>query len=277
VLDDRRALAKHLTHLGIRDQVDVALAVADLHVLQAVPLLRERANRLGEDAQILGDERPLAGLGDDRRADRADVVAALHRAPEGEGPLAEDVLPHPHLDLAGAIAHLGEGGLAEAAQRDDAPRHREARRGRLVGERVRGRRAPCGEPGVDLRGGMGGREPVRVRVLAGRPQLGDLAFAFGNQIAFIGHRAPCLHFLSTGDHPGEGGNQNVFSHLSTRNQGSPSSSSSSGDCGLADGSPASTSSMATMKGSRSPSSTASTLPTLRPVRWSETSRYGAST
>ena len=47
-----RALAEDLAHLRVDDEVDVALAVADLDVRQAVPLLGQRARRLGEHHRV---------------------------------------------------------------------------------------------------------------------------------------------------------------------------------------------------------------------------------
>ena len=44
--------AEDLAHLGVGDQVEVALAVAGLDVGQAVPLLGQRAQRLGERQEL---------------------------------------------------------------------------------------------------------------------------------------------------------------------------------------------------------------------------------
>ena len=40
-LDDLRALDEGIAHLGVDDHVEVALAVAGVHVLEAVELLRQ--------------------------------------------------------------------------------------------------------------------------------------------------------------------------------------------------------------------------------------------
>ena len=48
-----------LAHLGIDDEVHVALAVARLDVLEPVPLLGQRPERLGEERPGL-DLRPSA-------------------------------------------------------------------------------------------------------------------------------------------------------------------------------------------------------------------------
>ncbi len=61
--DDAAAQAEEVSHLGVGDEVEVALAVADLDVLQAVPLLGRRAEGLGENGVAVGLDRGLAGAG----------------------------------------------------------------------------------------------------------------------------------------------------------------------------------------------------------------------
>ena len=57
------ARAEHVGDLGVGDEIDVALAVAVLDVGEAVPLLGQRAQRLGEQADRRRLDRELAGLG----------------------------------------------------------------------------------------------------------------------------------------------------------------------------------------------------------------------
>ena len=49
--DDGAALEHHVLHVGIRDQIEIALAVADFGVFEAVPFAGRRAQRLGEDGE----------------------------------------------------------------------------------------------------------------------------------------------------------------------------------------------------------------------------------
>ena len=62
--DDLRALAEHLDLLGMHDEVEVALAVEEAHVGDVGALLqhlaRQRADRLGQEAQLFALERALA-------------------------------------------------------------------------------------------------------------------------------------------------------------------------------------------------------------------------
>src|SRR2546428_625138 len=66
-----------LAHLGIDHQVDVALAVARLDVLQAVPLLGQRAQRLGEELEVLDRHRQLALARPEQLAGDADEVTDI--------------------------------------------------------------------------------------------------------------------------------------------------------------------------------------------------------
>ena len=175
------ALAEHLAHLGVDHQVDVALAVADLDVRQAVPLLGQRPRRLGQDLHALGHDGQLAGLRDRRAAHHADEVAALRLLPERERRLAEQILADPDLDL----ARCGPGASRRPSCRT--PRKATMRpataksssvssggaatsRRRPVGRR---RRRDAREPGQDLGRRVGGRRsrwhmdlPPRARISA---------------------------------------------------------------------------------------------------------------
>ena len=132
---DRAPLAEHLAHLGVDHQVDVALAVADLRVRQAVKFLGQRPRRLGQDPHALGHDGQLARLHDRRAADRADEVAPLRLLPERERRLAEQILADLDLDLTGAVEELHEGHLPERPEVHDASGHREV----VVGEQRRAR------------------------------------------------------------------------------------------------------------------------------------------
>ena len=89
--DDLRARDEHLAHFGIGDQIEVALAVARLHVFQAVPLLGHGEQRLGEELQLLDVHAELAGARAEQIAFHADDVAdidQLDRAAKSRSPTA---------------------------------------------------------------------------------------------------------------------------------------------------------------------------------------------
>ncbi len=89
--DDAAAQEEELAHLRVGDEVAVALAVALLHVREAVPLLRRRLQRLREHRQVLGVDRDLAGLGAKQRAFGAE------RCRRGRRPSGSRSRPSPSL------------------------------------------------------------------------------------------------------------------------------------------------------------------------------------
>jgi hypothetical protein len=60
VIDDAAPDLEDAPRLGVGDEVEVALAVARLDVLEAVPLLRQGAERLGQEPELVHLERQLA-------------------------------------------------------------------------------------------------------------------------------------------------------------------------------------------------------------------------
>ena len=57
------ALYEDFARVEVREQIHIALPVAQLHVGQAVILLRQRQHGLGEKRQLLDVDGQLAGLG----------------------------------------------------------------------------------------------------------------------------------------------------------------------------------------------------------------------
>ena len=139
--------------LRVHDQVDVALPVARLDVLEPVPLLGQRAQRLGQERQRLHRHRQLAGARAHHLAGDADEVAQVQLGEEREV-VAELVGPRVELDPPGLVHEVGEARLAVVAQGHDAAgqAHRPQRLQLLVGRRA--------QPRVQRAG------PVRHRVAA---------------------------------------------------------------------------------------------------------------
>ena len=105
---------KTLRALLVDDEIDVALAIARVDVGHAVPLVRQRPQRLRQHAQLFDAHRQLAGLGLEQRAGGREDVAHVVLLERLVGfaqrvPLQED------LDLPGAILQLGEARLAHDA------------------------------------------------------------------------------------------------------------------------------------------------------------------
>ena len=77
--EDLAANLEHAARLGIHDQVEIALPVADLDVLQAVPLLGQRDEALGEELQPRRPDRQLVRLRAEQVPLDADVVAEIEQ------------------------------------------------------------------------------------------------------------------------------------------------------------------------------------------------------
>ena len=112
--------AKYVGDARVRDEIDVALAVAHLEVREPVPLLGERADRLREQAHTRRLDRELPALARGQRALGLDDVPHVQVVE----PLvlgAELVLADEELELARAIAQPQEREPAGRPERDHAP------------------------------------------------------------------------------------------------------------------------------------------------------------
>jgi hypothetical protein len=130
----------------------VALAVADLRIGEAVPLLGRRSDRLRVHLEAGRPDADLAGLGAPDRAFGDDDVAVVERLRQSELRLDRHVaLREGHLEVAARVAQTHEDELADVAMLDDAaadlrPPSRvddRRRRVRLAGRLRRSRRPRC--------------------------------------------------------------------------------------------------------------------------------------
>ena len=115
------ALDEDLAAFEVGEEVDVALAVAQLDVGQAVKLLRQREHGLGEKGQPLDVDGQLAGAGAEEVAGDADVVAQVEQLVEREALLADGVEADVDLQPLAILLERGEAGLALGADGHDAP------------------------------------------------------------------------------------------------------------------------------------------------------------
>ena len=226
-----------LADVGVHHEVHVAPPVARLHVLQAVPLGRERAQGLGEELELLHRHRELAGAGAHELAGDADEIPHVEVPEEGKA-LAEGVRAGIELQGPRPVAQVGEARLAVVAEGDDA----------------------AGEAHLP-----GALELVLARVL---PARGDVARPVGNGKAPAeGIHAPRPQGLELLVPPpdqlvGVGGGTG---RRRRRHHASAFPAEAPGRAPVR---------KARMKGSMSPSITASTLPISTPVRWSLMIWYG---
>ena len=111
---------EHAPRVGIDDEIEVALPVADLDVAQPVPLLRQRQEALGQELELRDVDRQLVGPRPEQVALDADEVAEVEQLEDREVALADRVLADVGLDLRLAVGEREEVGLAEAADGQDA-------------------------------------------------------------------------------------------------------------------------------------------------------------
>ena len=97
---------------GVHEEVDVALAVAEFDVFEAVVLVGEGEEGLGEEAEGGDVEGGLAGAGDEEVATDADVVAEVEEFGEGELVFADVVAADVDLEALAGLLELGEAGFA---------------------------------------------------------------------------------------------------------------------------------------------------------------------
>jgi len=183
VADGARAHLEDAARVRVDDQVEVALPVARLHVLEAVPLLGQRAERLGEQAELRRLERELAGPGAERLSGDADHVTQVEQAVGLEALVPEAVAACVHLEPPRPVLHLEEARSAEVAQRHDASRDRQRPRAGELGLAQRG------ETRMHLGRRMVRPEIVRVRVDAPLPKRLELFPPDHDLLVVFGHAA----------------------------------------------------------------------------------------
>ena len=170
--DHRAAGDERAAHLGVGHEVEVALAIARLHVGEAVPLLGRRQQCLRQERQLSRLHRQLALSRPHDPARHPDVIAEVDEVLEHRVcPLAEVVLAEIDLQAALAVGERGEGDLALRPFQHDPTRDLH---GHGQGLQLLQRLLPVG--GDDLAEAVGTVEPVRVGIdaaLAQRVRLGE--------------------------------------------------------------------------------------------------------
>ena len=109
------ALDEGLLHLGIDDQVHVALTIAELPVRHAVKLFGQGPERLGQQHHTFDMHGDLLRLRLEHVAGDADDIADIILAEILEFLLADRIGPGIELDLALVVLNMAENGLPHAA------------------------------------------------------------------------------------------------------------------------------------------------------------------
>ena len=112
---DSGALLKGIAYLRVDDQVNIALTVTHIGILQTVPLLRQRCKVFGEQRQLGYGNRNLTLLGTEYLALDTDDIADIELLVALVYVLAYIVALDVKLQTAVAVAHIREGSLAHDA------------------------------------------------------------------------------------------------------------------------------------------------------------------
>src|SRR5713226_7117798 len=97
-LDDARPRRKHLARFLIRDEVEIALAVTQLHIRQAMPFLRQRQQRFRKEENLFDPDAQLIGLGSKQMAPDTNRIAKVQQMKQLETLLSDHILLHVDLD-----------------------------------------------------------------------------------------------------------------------------------------------------------------------------------
>ena len=119
--NDQTSLHEHIAHFTIDDEIDVALPVSDLDVLQAVPLLRQRqkALRQGMSAHLQVPSIRLCAVRNSVAFD-ADEVADVEQLVQLEVAIRKLILLGINLKLAFAVRQRDEAGFSKRPIRQNA-------------------------------------------------------------------------------------------------------------------------------------------------------------
>ena len=170
-----RAPGQQLADFWIGDQVEVAATQARLHVGQAVPLVRRRAQRLSHHHPGLRAHRLLARAGEEDGAVGADVIAQVDRLLEQRVLLRpQRILGKVKLQATGGIVDLHERRLTHDAQQRHPAGDGDDRAGLRQFLKL----------GVDFRAGVRPPRARGKRLDAGRAQSGQLGPAGGDELIF---------------------------------------------------------------------------------------------
>ena len=119
---DLAAGQKDRARFFVGNQVEIALAVAGFDVREAVPFVRQRAQRLAEHLKLAHPQRRLTGLGQKSLAFDPDEVADVEQGKHLGLLGGERFFVKINLDPAGQVAEVEKVRLAEIAVRGDATR-----------------------------------------------------------------------------------------------------------------------------------------------------------
>ena len=156
----------------VRHEVEVALAVFQFAVSDAVPLVGHRAEGFGKDGEFFDFNRRFAGAGHEGFAFDAEPVATVEAVKDRELVFGELLDGDEALDISEHIGDVEEAGLAHVAQTGNAAGdfHLHA----------------FFKSGAQIGGGVGGFEGLTEGVDAEFAELGEFVAANGDEFGFRG-------------------------------------------------------------------------------------------
>ena len=200
-LNGLRSPQKNLSHIGIHDQVDIALTIALLRIFETVKFFRQGTNRFAKQDEHLDQKRPFSGFGLEQGAGEPDDIADIQLFEEIVGQVADLVFANIRLHLAGVVSEAHESGLSKAVDGHHASGRNEFRTTlAAVGSRLL--HLPH-----DIRDRMEHFEIIWVNVYRLRPQVAYFAAPLFKNIACF-FRA---HFLPATPYPAGPGDSIVGS------------------------------------------------------------------
>ena len=116
---DRDPLLEHISRMLVRDQVEIALAIPRLDVLEPVPFFRQRPERFSEQLELVNLQRRLAGFGEETFAFDADEIAEIDELETLDHFRADFFRVDVNLDASRRIAQVDEMAFPHVAMRRD--------------------------------------------------------------------------------------------------------------------------------------------------------------
>src|ERR1051325_1478268 len=128
LLDGPRACHKNVAGFLVGNEVEIALPVAQLHVRKAVPLLRQRKQRLRQEENLVHPDAQFIGLGAKQVASYPNRVAQVEQMKQLESLVSYRVFLYVNLDALPCSLQMGKACLAHQPDRNDATRNRSEER-----------------------------------------------------------------------------------------------------------------------------------------------------
>ena len=169
--DDGETFAENIARMLVGDEVEVALAVPRLDVLQSVPLFRQRVQRLAQDDETRGLDRRLAGFRREALALDSDEIADIQLVVERRAGFPDRFVLQIDLHAPTMVAHVEKMALAHVAARGDTARDRD--------------RFALGESRANI---------ANVTRDGKRDAIGTQPLAFQGGALFQAHRGQTVHF-----------------------------------------------------------------------------------